>query len=495
MAAKGKLNPFQIEDDEKWEGDFYDEEMDEYDDMSTREARGLLGSAGHPASAASRATTGLPGERRTTAAKLPSKRSSSCQMGRILTMLGVTAIIVWIVLSSSSNNTTPPGPTESKEQLPAVTNLNKQEEGNGKVPVAERASPVFVRSPPASAPPTTTGPTTGGAVIPPTIDSDEEPDENIVTSLHDDFVPSERVPADAAVVNDDDWDDSLPGGKPLRPYDPTPKPLYFVVLGERHSGVEYILQTLEHCYGDIHRYGNGYHRDAPWFQTYDNEDVPFRMDAHMHYRLVLILATRNVYDWVQDMYNHPLYLGDISSSAPTLKDFVQSEWSYPALADNSTNGFCQFNFLSGQITPCLEFQDAYRFPTTVPVYELNATSRLPYKNILQLRSAKIQYWMETLKMTWMMEPIILHMDENGETAWTNEFANQLLNRTAGQDLCFPPSTNPTTATVAPSYNPESYADASSAKFMDWMNDNVDWAMERKIGYIPREGRERRHASW
>jgi hypothetical protein len=115
--------------------------------------------------------------------------------------------------------------------------------------------------------------------------------------------------------------------------------------------------------------------------------------------------------------------------------------------------------------------------------------------------------METLQMTWMMEPIILHMDETGEMAWTTEFANLLLNRTAGQDLCFPP--HPTTAenataagnvTVAApppiSYNPESYADASSAKFMDWMNDNVDWAMERKIGYVPREARrERRHASW
>jgi hypothetical protein len=531
----GKLNPFQIEDEEKWEGDFYDEDDDDDDDFlmedattTTREARGLLGhghpsSSVHPMTGSSNVPSSKPTRRRGAAATM-TKRSFYPPVGRILTVLGVTTIFFWIVLSATS--TTKRNSEENKEpRFPVAKNEKDGDTADDPrpnlPPVVKRASPSptaappVIRSAPVNTPPvptTTTQQPTGGEMP---VDDDEQDntvdtdnndnnngDNNEVLPPHnDDFVPSEwnftnGTTKKTNTTKDDDWTDDNSGGvdKPLRPYDPKPKPLFFIVLGERHSGVEYLLDVLQNCFGEEHRYGNGYHRKSPWFQTSDEVDVPFRMDAHMHYRVVLILATRNVYDWVQDMYHYPEYLGDAADfETLKLQDFLRSSWSYhhdPVVADNTTNDFCQLNFQTGQITPCLQFPDAYRFPTTVPVYELNPFTRAPYENILQFRAAKIRHWREALPQSWGMEPMVLHMDaEDGSKAWTTEFARDLLNRTAGEAICWPPTatnTTNTTNTIAAasvlSYHAESYANASSTKFMEWMNANVDWEMERKIGY-------------
>jgi hypothetical protein len=494
-SGSSKLNPFQIEDvdenrdNEKWEGDFYDEYDEDYfmGDNEAKEVRGLLG-------AASKTTTPSIRQRRS--------KQRPYSAGRIVAVLGSTAFCVWIVWLGVTREDKQRGDDELTKRtnggpLPnyhhAVNDNNEPIVAGVPSPLSYPDMPQMIQSPtvavvtttttssPTTVPTMTTPPprTSGQDMAPFGIDTMAATHETTTTE-YDDFVPAERVPADALPMpgsgdnNNDDWDNS----KPLRPYDPKPKPLFFVVLGERHSGVDYILNVLENCYGDEHRYGSGYNREAPWFQTYDETDVPFQMDAHMHYRVVLILATRNPYDWVQDMYHKPVNLGD--KTAPLLKDFVMAPWSYPQMPDNTTNGFCQFNFVKGQVSPCLEMPDAYRFPDTVPVYELDATTQMPYQNIVAFRAAKIRHWMLNLTQSWGMDPMILPMDDIN--AWTAQFAQDLLNRTTGEEICWPPINN---VTMAPAtYQVDSYASSQSTKFVEWMNANVDWEMEQKIGYSP-----------
>ena len=168
---------------------------------------------------------------------------------------------------------------------------------------------------------------------------------------------------------------------------PKPSVEQIVILGERHSQAEWLVDRLARCFPDIAvTYGFG--RPGKFFQS------PV---ATNHSTLVISMFI-NPYDWVEQMRLKPI-------NAPAHKnmkwtDFLESPWERTrspldsSVLDTSKER-CSFNFTYHEIIPCHTQRDPDS--DDFPVYELqhpssgfDATSDNAYSSILELRADKIQ---------------------------------------------------------------------------------------------------------
>ena len=92
----------------------------------------------------------------------------------------------------------------------------------------------------------------------------------------------------------------------------TPYPHRVILVGERHSGVEFYKETLQACFPNL-VFSTSLTRDTWWFQDKPNATTTTTTtttaeNTNEKERLQFILVVRDPYTWIEAMRRHPLYM-------------------------------------------------------------------------------------------------------------------------------------------------------------------------------------------
>merc|ERR1719401_2312043 len=150
-----------------------------------------------------------------------------------------------------------------------------------------------------------------------------------------------------------------------------------VVLGERHSGAEWLVDRIARCFPDV-KVKYGFSRQGKWYQSFQPRlPIP---------KTLIIAVFLNPYDWVENLRQHPI-------NAPAHKDMewsssVSSPWDRKrsnldnALADPAA-AECSCGFAFDEVVPCQTRRDPRL--DSFPLYELRpGTEGTPHSSILEL---------------------------------------------------------------------------------------------------------------
>ena len=456
--TKRHVNPFQIEDSAasttyqettpRWDGDYY------WSDEEDEEQAGLLVGSSTPSHYESR-----------------QREQSPSALPRMLCVFSSLVFGFWLLLAATTRNDTKDNesipahafPTHSPTNYPVIETWTssptiREEEAN--------ETPRPVGSPIALAP-TVKDVGTKGPVSP-VNDSSVSNGEissngNGVTNSPLSNLPNDNTDEDK---DEDEWD--VPDdGRPSSPITQhiRKKPNYFVVLGERHSGVDWMVDQLKLNCGaqNQHPVTSGFRRPGYWFQKSiadSSPDSDFWTQVQLHYTAVVIIMVRNPADWFRALYEQPDYIPNLPAA---YKDFLIQPWAPPnaTMLLNSTGMQCQLQFGPRQVVPCLPATT----PVTVatPVYELSeALGSTIFPNVAALRAAKIRHWTEFLPTYWQLDtPLRIIQVDNNQDAYYNitptcQIKNQLELRKSNWTI--------------------------TKGFRGWLEGAVDWKTEERIGY-------------
>lgn len=177
------------------------------------------------------------------------------------------------------------------------------------------------------------------------------------------------------------------------------------LIGERNSGTRWSWSHLNECFNHSIPVERHLTRYKHWFQ-YPN------YTAYPHDTLV-IAQFRNPYDWLKAMQRVPHH--SPSHLDKKWKDFLSIPWTTPRVgedieigktitaANNSTDTTpCQQNFIYQDINSCVihplpkeSYKHKLRFSEDTPIYEHRIDhSGLPYANIMEMRAAKIENFLD-----------------------------------------------------------------------------------------------------
>ena len=120
------------------------------------------------------------------------------------------------------------------------------------------------------------------------------------------------------------------------------------LIGERHSGTNWITSELERCFGHAVSVSIDFSRRKHWFQKnatfYEAENA------------VVVLQVRNVYDWVSSMWSYPHHAPNHFNL--DWQSFVTRPWTQPGFPepDEADLQFmkphCVFNYWPTEVVPC-----------------------------------------------------------------------------------------------------------------------------------------------
>ena len=185
-----------------------------------------------------------------------------------------------------------------------------------------------------------------------------------------------------------------------------------VVLGERHSRAEWLVERLARCFPDVNVvYGFG--RPGKFFQTPSLQTNPPRT-------LVIAMFT-NPFTWIEEMRLNP-----INAPAHTdmdWEDFITSPWERTRsnldknIVMDTSSEVCSFNFSYHEIVPCHTQRDEesdefplYEFRHS-PSGEFDSNCDSAYSSLLELREAKILHFLSTESFPGVMHLIKLRYED------------------------------------------------------------------------------------
>ena len=195
-----------------------------------------------------------------------------------------------------------------------------------------------------------------------------------------------------------------------------------VILGERHSGAEWLMDKLPKVFPNTPiRYGLNDDRPGKYFQS-DEEPHTIIEESPLLNTLVIVTFL-NSYDWVELMRQRPI-------NAPAhvdldWSDFITSPWdrkrSNLDLAlnpEDTTTANCSHGFHYDEIIPCM----TNRIPTAdnFPLYELHPRKALvgdprlagiAYDSLLELRADKIRNFLNVGSYDGVVEFIVLRYED------------------------------------------------------------------------------------
>ncbi|KAL7572339.1 hypothetical protein ACA910_021554 [Epithemia clementina (nom. ined.)] len=251
------------------------------------------------------------------------------------------------------------------------------------------------------------------------------------------------------------------------------------LLGERHSGTNWMWNHLDECFNGTVDLFRGYSDWKHWYQMKDN-----RYDAS---RAVVVAQFRNVYHWTEAMrykpYHAPLHfnLG--------WKEFVTKPWTMPrydedlvfegVTKETSPNITCRFarHRKPYEIIPCranhtfFVTRNETKWRRVPAFYELRDDgSGLPFDSILGLRSSKIRNFLGVGNFSNVksFHPVRYEdMVHNG----TDRLIRNLERELGVVAKCKPIKGEPLKALRPP-----------EPKFLEHIQSHVDWETEALIGY-------------
>ena len=248
-----------------------------------------------------------------------------------------------------------------------------------------------------------------------------------------------------------------------------------VVLGERHSGVEWLEHSLRLCFPDC-EVSSTLSRVGYFFQD-QPEDLP---DTDVH----VVVVALNPYDWVDVMRKYPQYMPN-HANIDDWREFLRKDWTIERPErDYEMEGkhgkVCQMGFAYDEVVSCVKLPEGNS--STNPIYELKQDgSGAAFKSILDLRAAKFRNQVEEMS-DWVHGVNKIRYESLVEPT-TDAAGNavpgiyDLLEKLAA-DLkmdwqCKIRAAEPGRSHVQ-----------HTQKFVKYMNKHVDWDAEELFGYTP-----------
>ncbi|KAL7520358.1 hypothetical protein ACHAWX_005085 [Stephanocyclus meneghinianus] len=248
------------------------------------------------------------------------------------------------------------------------------------------------------------------------------------------------------------------------------------LVGERHSGTNWITDHLVDCFGDKIQVQTNFTRFKHWFQI---DDEHYRNDS-----AVVIAMFRDPYDWVEAMRERPHHAhGHIGME---WKDFVTKPWVGPRgpadkikMQKSKEEGkpieTCLAGYKFDEVVPCSLEDSISNDGYSNYMYELmHDSSHRAYGSIIDLRRDKILNFLQIPKF-------------HGVRAFFPERYEALnLRGTAGllaqleEVTGFKAKCEPFEGTGVVTHK------AVDPEYTKWMNKFVDWDVEGMIGYVQRE---------
>lgn len=255
------------------------------------------------------------------------------------------------------------------------------------------------------------------------------------------------------------------------------------LLGERHSGTNWITDHLVDCFGKQIPVESEFTAYKHWFQF---DDATVRND-----NAVVIAMFRDPYDWVEAMHERPHHAHDHIGMG--WKDFVSKPWvgsRGPKDQEKMERAKAEGNHIGKQ--GCLA---GYEFDKVVPcsaedsviidgysslMYELRQDgSHRAYDSIIELRTQKILNFLQVPKFHGV-KAFFPERYEALKLRGTADFLKQLESVTGLKADC---QAFPETGMIKHKNVDQEY--------MEWINKYHNWNVEAMIGYAKRDPIPRR----
>ena len=239
-----------------------------------------------------------------------------------------------------------------------------------------------------------------------------------------------------------------------------------ILLGERHSGLHWLNDTIQKCFPTNLTVTTTLYRPGTFFQD----------DPHTTAPKIIIPIFVNVYDWIIALMDTPIYAPDHANL--DWHQFTNRTWSTTPSHDLGITK-CQFNFHPNQVEPCLVQNDGAAYE-----YKDNGA---PFDNILELRAAKISNFVnETATYQGVKKVIpvqyesLVEADDTG-TPGVIHILRQI-KAVTGQDWkCHVLNSDTAVPYFAPAFGNH---DTMDKDFIQWLNQHVEWTTENLVGYKP-----------
>lgn len=246
------------------------------------------------------------------------------------------------------------------------------------------------------------------------------------------------------------------------------------LIGERHCGTKWITKHLDECFGGQVTVLNRYTRFKHWFQ--------YEEDIYPENSAIVVAMFRNPYQWVNAMQKKPYHALDHHNLS--WKRFVTTPWAIERGENDkgliesgaTKNATCVHRFNFKEVVPCTR-QDrndwrngTHNYTNKALMYELSHDgSGTPYGSIVDLRRDKIKNFLN-LRNYDAVATIFPVQYEYAVSRGTAGLLQAIEDVTGLYAQCKPE--------LAREFAPKQL----DAKYIKWMNDNVDWEVEKMIGY-------------
>ncbi|KAL7569440.1 hypothetical protein ACA910_009625 [Epithemia clementina (nom. ined.)] len=272
------------------------------------------------------------------------------------------------------------------------------------------------------------------------------------------------------------------------------------LVGERHSGTNWMTNHLVECFGNQVDFVRGYSTFKHWFQvdeTYGEIVAASTTNASTTLQgkatsspAVVVAQFRNVLDWTEAMRFDPY--GSPNHFNLNWFKFVTKPWTMPRYGEDvpfenltvalNSNVTCRNHCSSfkrpHEIIPCLAnntfFLNWNGRPNrkTQALYEMDPKTGLPYPSILALRSAKIRNFLSVGQFSEVKSFHALRYEylvRNGTVQLIRELEHEL-NATAD---CQPILGDRSRIAARP----------YPLNYVEYMDKHVDWETEALVGYF------------
>lgn len=257
------------------------------------------------------------------------------------------------------------------------------------------------------------------------------------------------------------------------------------LIGERHCATKWMTSHLEDCFGDQVEVLSSYTRQKHWFQYADRGTKDSRNYHHPNSSLVVAMF-RDPYDWLDSMRVRPYHSPNHFDL--DWKRFVTTPWTMArghgdqqlVQSGSQYNATCMHRFSFNEVVPCSRldrnmYNDTYHNKTVGVNYELNHDgSGQPYDSIVDLRRDKINNFLDIANFDGVASFLPVQF-EFMVSRGTSELIGLVENITGLQAHCKRAPPRP--------LRPKDL----DAEFIKWVTYNVDWEVEKLIGYTPQRG--------
>jgi hypothetical protein len=279
-----------------------------------------------------------------------------------------------------------------------------------------------------------------------------------------------------------------------------PRIKYIRIVGERNSGTRMLKNDLQRALRNV-SIESGVTRWGYWFQ----DSSLFNLQEHPKPEETLVVhVVLEPYEWFARMQTNPIHAPYhrkplVDSSNWTSTTFLKRPWTCarPDWDDPRPSlGHCQYRFAFDAVIPCLPGKNTgAKANKNYPVYEMHPTKHKPFSTIAHLRTAKIINFLNIT--TWMPHVVHVRTSDIAGLNGLNAFVSALLDRYRLSIACqvhkrdqIPKSLSTSSTSseeLSWSENPPEPLTSWQIKFITC---NLDWELERMLGFNPREDVEK-----